>query len=160
MLHQSGNILDIAKAICSHSTHIRGFVSQHRVHLLMQSLCPTAHSCKPGLVVSALRIACNGLCTAARFHTAEDNPGCRLGCLEEQDCLRHYNSCQKLFRHPSWLGTIEVSRAPPFSMIYFSKLLFEVTDFASSSLDYWTRALQLSSICEGPTVVPSSISRN
>ena len=30
--------------------------------------------------MGALRIACNGLCTAARFHTAEERPGCLLGC--------------------------------------------------------------------------------
>ena len=76
MLRQSGNILDIAKAICSRSNRVLGFVYHHRVHLLMQNLCRTANS-KPGLVVGALRIACSGLCTAARFHSAEDNPVCR-----------------------------------------------------------------------------------
>ena len=99
MLRQSGNILDIARATCSHSNRVLGFVSQPRVHLLVKGPCRTANSCKPGLVVGALRIACNGLCTAARFHTAEDNPGCRLGCLEEHDCLRHYNGCPILFDH-------------------------------------------------------------
>ena len=77
MLRQSGNILDKAKTICSRSNRVPGFVYQHRVHLLMQSLCRTSNWCKPGLVVGALRIACNGLCTVARFHSAEENPMCR-----------------------------------------------------------------------------------
>ena len=105
ILRQSGNILDIAKAVCSRSHCVLGFVSQHRVHLLVKGPCRTANSCKPGLVV----IACNVLCTAARFHAAEDRPGCRLGCLEELDCLRHYNCCPILFDHLNslWPGTNE-----------------------------------------------------
>ena len=47
----------------------------------MEGLCRAAMSCKAGIVVGALRIACNGLCTAARFHT-EENPGCLLECHE------------------------------------------------------------------------------
>ena len=83
--------------------------SQHRVPFFMKGLCRTANSCKPGLVVGALRIACDGLCTAAMFHTAEDNPGCRWKCLEELDCLRHYNCCPILFDHLNslWPGTNE-----------------------------------------------------
>ena len=97
MLRQSGNILYIARDICSRSNRVLGFGSQHRVHLLMKGPCRTANSCKPGLVVGALRIACNGLCTAARFHTAEDNPGCRLECLEEHGCVRRRNCCPFLY---------------------------------------------------------------
>ena len=118
-----GSILDIANAICSCSNRALGFVSQHRVHLPMQGLCRTANSCKPGLLFDALRIACNGLCTAARYHTAEDNPGCRLGCVEEEDCLRHYNSCPILFDHfgSLWRGTIEgISRAAIFNGLPFN----------------------------------------
>ena len=65
----------------------------------MRGLCRTAHSCKPGFVVGALRIACNGLCTAAWFRTAKDNPGFCLGCFEEPDSLRYYNRCPNLFDH-------------------------------------------------------------
>ena len=87
MLRQSRNILDIAKVICSRSNRVLGFVNQHRVHLLMKGLCRTAKSCKPGLVVGALRIACNGLF----------------------DFLRHYNCCPILFYHLNslWPGTNE-----------------------------------------------------
>ena len=99
MLRQSGDILDIARAICSSSNGALGFVNQHRVLSLMQGSCRTANSCEAGLIVGALRIACNCLCTAARFHTAGENPGCLVGCHEELDCLRHYNRCPTLFDH-------------------------------------------------------------
>ena len=46
LLGQNGNILDIASAICSRANRVLGFVSRHRVHLLMQALCCTAYSCK------------------------------------------------------------------------------------------------------------------
>ena len=77
MFCQSGHILDVAKTICSRSNRVLGFVSQNRVHLLMQSLCRTANTCKPGLVVGALRIACNCLCTA----------GCPVSLSRRQPCV-------------------------------------------------------------------------
>ena len=90
----------------------------------MKGLCRTANSRKPGLVIGALRIACNGLCTAARFHKAEDNLGCRLGCLEELDCLRHYNCCDILSDHLNspWRGTSEC--ISPTAI--FNDLLFKI----------------------------------
>ena len=93
MLRDSGNIFDMAKAICSRSNRALGFVKQHRVHLLMNGLCRVANSCKAALIVGASRIACNGLCTAARFHTVEENPECLLGCHGGLDCFRHYKQC-------------------------------------------------------------------
>ena len=99
MLRQRVNELGIANADCSPAESVSGFVSQHRVHLLMQIVCLTSNSCRRGLIVGALRIACNGLYTAARLHNDEDDPGCRLGCTEEQDCLRHFNACPVRFDH-------------------------------------------------------------
>ena len=85
------------------------FVNQHRVLSLMKGNCRTPHSCQAGLVVGALRVACNGLCTAARFLSADENPGCLLDCIEGLDCLRHDNQCPTLFRSllAIWLGTGE-----------------------------------------------------
>ena len=74
LIRQSGNILDIVKAIFDRSNRALGFVNKHRVHLLMKGLCRAANSCKADLVVGALRIAFNGLCLAASFHTGEDSP--------------------------------------------------------------------------------------
>ena len=52
---------------------------------------------RPGLLVGFLRILCNGLCTAQRFHTAELDHTCRIGCPDEPDSLTHYNECPRLF---------------------------------------------------------------
>ena len=38
MIRQSGNILDIAQAICTRSNRVLGFVHQYRVHLLMMGI--------------------------------------------------------------------------------------------------------------------------
>ena len=66
----------------------------------MKGLCPAANSCKPGLIGGAERVACIGLCTAARFHTVGEHPGCILGCPEGPGSLRHYNCC------PMWLDLL------------------------------------------------------
>ena len=76
LLRQSDNVLDIAQATCRRSNRVQGSVNQYPVHLLMKGLCRVANSRKLGLIVGALRFACNDLCTAARFHTVEENPGC------------------------------------------------------------------------------------
>ena len=41
----------------------------------------------PGLTVGILRILCNGLCTAQRFHTKDHDHTCRVGCPNEPDSL-------------------------------------------------------------------------
>ena len=103
MIRQSGNILDIAHAICTRSSHILGFVIQHRVHSLMNGLCRTASSCKAGLTVGALRVDCNGLCAATRSQTADENPGYLLGCGEGQNCLRPLHSHCLAWHYEQWL---------------------------------------------------------
>ena len=92
-----------------------------RLALLVNIVCTCP--CREVYFFGALRIAWNGLCTAARCHTAEENPGCRLGYVEEEDCLRHCNSCPILFDHfgSLWLGTIEcISRAAIFNGLPFN----------------------------------------
>ena len=63
----------------------------------MEGLCRTANTCQGGLVLCALQLACDGLCTAASIHTAEEYRGCFLECHEGLDCTRHYNRCSALF---------------------------------------------------------------
>ena len=132
LLPQSGNVVGIAQAVCSRSNHVLGF-QQHRVHLLRNGLCGTANSCKAGLIVGALRVACNGLPTAARFRTAEEYPGCNSVCSEGLDCLWYFYRC------PPW-STMFVLFGPAlanelllllFSKTFSSKLLFAATDFTS-----------------------------
>ena len=81
LTRQSGNILDIATALCSRYNSSISCVNQHRVLSHMEGLCRGTSTCKVGNVVSALRIAHNGLCTAAIFHSTEENPGCLSGVL-------------------------------------------------------------------------------
>ena len=52
---------------------------------------------RPGLLVGFLRILCDGLCTAQRFHTEEHDHTCRVGCPNEPDSLTHYNECHWLY---------------------------------------------------------------
>ena len=99
LLRQSGNVLDIAQAVCRRCDRIVGFVNQCLVHLFMKGLCRVANSCKPGLLVGAVLVACNGLRTAARFDSIDDHRCCLLGCSEELDCLRHLHLCSFLFHH-------------------------------------------------------------
>ena len=49
-----------------------------------------------GLTVGFLRILCNGLCTARRFHTEIEEQMCRVGCPDEPS-LPHYNECPLLY---------------------------------------------------------------
>ena len=116
----------IAQAICRRSNRALGFVNQHRVHLLMKGLCRAANSCKPGLIVFALRVACNGLCTAARFHTVEENLGCTLKCSEDLDCLRHCNRCPTLFDHLLSLSLLHGTGECISPMPIFNDLLFKI----------------------------------
>ena len=99
---QANNVLGIAQAVCSRSNRVL-------CHLLMKGLCRAANSCKLGLIVGALRVACNGLCTAVRFHTVEENRACVLGCPEGLECLQHCNRCTTLFDHlrSLWPGNDE-----------------------------------------------------
>ena len=52
---------------------------------------------RPGQTIGFLRILCNGLCTAQRFHTEEFGHTCRVGCPNEPDSLSHFNECHRLY---------------------------------------------------------------
>ena len=93
----------------------RIFVNQHRVHSLRKGLCRTTNACDAGLVEGALRIDCNGLITAARFHSP-------LECHDGLDSLRHYNRCHTLFDYirSIWPGSGEcISPAAIFNDLRF-----------------------------------------
>ena len=93
------------------------------------------NSCKAGHVVGAPRIACHGLCTAARYHTADENPGCLLGCSP------HHNQCPTCCAPllPSGLTPANVSLLRLSSTSCCSKLPFVVTGSAFSCLVYLLR---------------------
>ena len=54
---------------------------------------------RPGLIVGFLRILCNGLCTAQRFHTEEHDHTFCVFCPNEPDSLTHYNECPPVAQH-------------------------------------------------------------
>ena len=146
MIRLSGNILDIVPAICSRLSCALGFANQHRDHSITKGLCRTANSCKAVLIVGALRIACSGVCTAARFHAAEENPGCLL-------------RCSTTFV-PSGQPPPNVPHQRLSSMIYCAKLPFELTGSAFLWLACWTRLSSQLSMCGEPIGALVSISQN
>ena len=50
-----------------------------------------------GLLVGFIRILCNGLCIAQRFHTDEHDHTCRIGCPDELGSLTRYSECPRLY---------------------------------------------------------------
>ena len=100
------------------------------------SICSCRDCVELPTLVGALRIACSGLCAAARFHTADDNQGCRLAALKY---------LPDLVRPPLLsvaLALLKVCSAPLSSMISCSNSLFAARESASSLRDYWTRLLR------------------
>ena len=55
-------------------------------------ICTAARAPRPGLAVGILRVLCNGMCAAHRFHM-DGKRTCRAGCQDEPDSLSHYNEC-------------------------------------------------------------------
>ena len=70
--------------------------------LLTSCTDETCFACFPCWVF--LRILCNGLCTAQRFHTEGHAHTCRVRCPNEPDSLSHYNECPRLhiFKNSFW----------------------------------------------------------
>ena len=124
LTRHSVNILDVATALCSRYNSSIGCVNQHRVLSLMESLCRGASTCKVGNVVSALQIACNGLCTAARFHSAEENTGCLSGVLR---WARLHSALQSL-PHPCQILTFPLAwhRRMHITTAILNDLLFKI----------------------------------
>ena len=74
-----------------------GPISRRRVADILPHMKLVSHAFRPGLTVGFLRIFCNGLCTARRFHTECEEHTCRVGCPGEPDSLSHYNECPRLY---------------------------------------------------------------
>ena len=87
---------DFAGPLSSRITRVLGQISRHRIADILPFLKRVSRASRPGLLDGFLRIFCNGLCTAQRFHTAEDDHTCRIGCPDARDSLSHYNECPRL----------------------------------------------------------------
>ena len=98
----TGLILDKLRAqnfaglLSGRTTRFVGPISRHCIADILPHLKRVSRAARPGLLVGFLRILCNGLCTAQRFHTAENDHTCRIGCPNAPDTLSHYNECPSL----------------------------------------------------------------
>ena len=64
-----------------------GPISRYRVADILPHMKLVSRASRPGLTVGVLRVLCNGLCTAWRFHTEEHDHRCRVGCPNDPDSL-------------------------------------------------------------------------
>ena len=92
-LHQQ----DFAGLFACRASKALGPTSCHRVADILRRMKSVSRASRPGLLVGFLRILCNGLFTAQRFHTDEHDHTCRVGCPDEPDSLTHYNECPRLY---------------------------------------------------------------
>ena len=88
---------DFAGPLSCRVSRVLGPVSRHRVADILPRMKNVSRASRPGLTVGVLRILCNGLCTAQRFHTDEHDHTCRIGCPDEPDSLTDYNECPRLY---------------------------------------------------------------
>ena len=90
---------DFAGPHSRRASRVLGPISRHRIADILHHMNIVSRASRPGLLVGFLRIQCNGLCTARRFHTAENDHTCRIGCQDEPDSLTHYNECPSLYNN-------------------------------------------------------------
>ena len=88
---------DFAGPLSGCASRVLGPISRHRVADILPHMKIASRPSRPGLLVGFLRILCNGLCTAQKFHTEEHDHTCRVGCPNEPDSLTHYNECSMLY---------------------------------------------------------------
>ena len=81
--------LDFAGAVACRASRGLAPISRHRVAGILHHMKSVSRASRPGSLVGFLRILCNGLCTAQRFHTEELDHTCRIGCSNEPDSLTH-----------------------------------------------------------------------
>ena len=88
---------DFAGPLSSRASRVLGPISRYRVADILHHMKIVSRASRAGLLVGFLRILCNELCTAQRFHTEERDNTCPVGCPHEPDSLTHYNDCPRLY---------------------------------------------------------------
>ena len=78
---------DFAGPISLRASKVLGPISRYRVADILPHMKLASRASRPGLSVGFLRILCNGLSTAQRFHIEGEEETCRAGCLDEPDSL-------------------------------------------------------------------------
>ena len=71
---------DFAGPLSSRASRVLGPISRYRVADILLHMKLVSRASRPGLLVGFLRILCNELCTAQRFHTEENDHSCCVGC--------------------------------------------------------------------------------
>ena len=96
---------NFAGLLSCRATRVLGPISRHCIADIRPHLKRVSRASRPGLLVGFHRIICNGLCTAQRFHTAENEHTCRIGCpdvsvlqgLSDRDPVRFDWDLQRRF---------------------------------------------------------------
>ena len=90
---------DFAGPISFRASKVLGPIIRYRVADMVPHMKPASRASRPGLTVGFLRILCNKLCTARRFHTEGNEQTCRVGCQDEPDSLSlsHCSECPLLY---------------------------------------------------------------
>lgn len=71
-----------------------GKVSGPQLGQILRGLRWLADSITPVLSLAALRWACRGIVTSARFHVpSSEQRACALVCRDKADCCKHYAEC-------------------------------------------------------------------
>ena len=70
---------DSAGPLSSRASKVMGPISRYRIADILHHLKLVSRASRPGLFVGFLRILCNGLCAAQRFHTEEHDHTCCVG---------------------------------------------------------------------------------
>ena len=76
---------DFAGPISARATKISGPISRYRVADFLPHMELASNASCPGLAVGMLRVLCNGMCTAQRFHSDEQGHTCHGGCRDRPD---------------------------------------------------------------------------
>ena len=70
---------DFAGPLACRASRVLGPIRRHRVADILHHMKLVLCASRPGLFVGFLRILCNGLCAAQRFHTEEHDHTCCVG---------------------------------------------------------------------------------
>ena len=89
-------IRDFALPIARRASKVLGPNSRHHVAQIVPMIRNAARASRPGLAVGILRVLCNGMSTAKRFHVDIAEQTCRVGCPTEPDSLSHHSKCPLL----------------------------------------------------------------
>ena len=69
------------------ASKILGPISRYRVTDILPHMKLASNASRPGLAVGLMRVLCNGVSTAQRFHNDEQEHTCHVGCLDGPDSL-------------------------------------------------------------------------